>query len=115
MTHMITSSSVEAPRVASWPVAYLPILQLACCLWRPETTSRPDASRARFATHCRLPMANPRFAWKNLVAEVGTNLGDGTLVLSRQFTQGRLMGGNSSIMGILAQDRHTEERGGNEQ
>ncbi len=46
---------------------------------------------------------DPRFAWKDLLAEVGTDPSDGTPVLTRQFTQGRLMGGSSSIMGMMAQ------------
>ncbi len=46
---------------------------------------------------------DPRFAWKHLLAEVGTDRGDGAPVLTRQFTQGRLMGGSSSIMGMMAQ------------
>ncbi len=44
-----------------------------------------------------------RFSWTKLVAEVGTDIGDGGPVLSRHFTQGRLMGGSSSIMGMMAQ------------
>ncbi len=46
---------------------------------------------------------DPQFAWKNLVAEVGSDPGDGAPVLTRAFTQGRLMGGSSSIMGMMAQ------------
>jgi len=46
---------------------------------------------------------NPQFAWPNLIAEIGTDLGDGTPVLTRPFTQGRLIGGSSSIMGMMAQ------------
>ena len=52
-----------------------------------------------------LPSANgdPRFAWPNLTAEVGPDPGNGARRHTRAFVQGRLMGGSSSIMGMLAQ------------
>ena len=52
-----------------------------------------------------LPSANadPQFAWPNLIAEVGPDPGDGAPRHRRAFVQGRLMGGSSSIMGMLAQ------------
>jgi 5-(hydroxymethyl)furfural/furfural oxidase len=45
---------------------------------------------------------DPRFSWKGLIAEVGADPGDGNPRLSRQFTQGRVMGGSSNIMGMMA-------------
>ena len=46
---------------------------------------------------------DPQFAWPDLIAEVGADPGDGEPVYTRAFTQGRLMGGSSSIMGMMAQ------------
>jgi 5-(hydroxymethyl)furfural/furfural oxidase len=46
---------------------------------------------------------DPRFAWADLIAEVGADPGDGKPRFSRPFVQGRLMGGSSSIMGMMAQ------------
>ena len=46
---------------------------------------------------------DPQFAWPGLVAEVGPDPGDGGPRFSRPFVQGRMVGGSSSIMGMMAQ------------
>jgi len=46
---------------------------------------------------------DPRFGWKNLIAEVGADFDDGNPVSTRLYMQGRLMGGSSSINGMVAQ------------
>lgn len=46
---------------------------------------------------------DPAIAWPSLTAEVGTDIEDGGPVYTRQFTQGRLLGGCSSINGMMAQ------------
>lgn len=45
---------------------------------------------------------DPRFSWPGLVAEIGADRGDGMPRASRGFVQGRLIGGSSSIMGMMA-------------
>lgn len=45
----------------------------------------------------------PRYAWPDLIAAVGMDPGDGRGRFSRQWVQGRLVGGSSSINGMLAQ------------
>nr|WP_053000192.1 GMC family oxidoreductase N-terminal domain-containing protein [Sphingomonas sp. Y57] len=45
---------------------------------------------------------DPQFSWPGLIAEVGADRGDGTPRASRGFVQGRLIGGSSSIMGMMA-------------
>lgn len=47
--------------------------------------------------------SDARFAWKNMIVEVGTDLDDGSPVFSRQYVQGRVVGGSSSINGMMAQ------------
>jgi 5-(hydroxymethyl)furfural/furfural oxidase len=46
---------------------------------------------------------DPNIAWPSLIAEVGADISDGRPVYTRQFTQGRLLGGSSSINGMMAQ------------
>ena len=45
---------------------------------------------------------DPQFAWPGLVAETGPDRKDGQPRGSRGFVQGRIMGGSSSIMGMMA-------------
>lgn len=45
---------------------------------------------------------DPQFFWPELVAEIGASLGEGQPRFSRQYVQGRCIGGSSSIMGMVA-------------
>ena len=47
--------------------------------------------------------SDARFAWPNMIAELGTDLDDGSPVFSRQYVQGRGVGGSSSVNGMMAQ------------
>ncbi|MBS7701537.1 MULTISPECIES: GMC family oxidoreductase N-terminal domain-containing protein [unclassified Chelatococcus] len=47
--------------------------------------------------------SNPDFGWKNLLAEVGPDVGNGRPVYTRLYSQGRVMGGSSTINGMMAQ------------
>lgn len=46
---------------------------------------------------------NERYTWPNLIASVGPDRGNGRGRLSRHWIQGRVLGGGSSINGMLAQ------------
>lgn len=46
---------------------------------------------------------DPRYGWPGLIAAVGPDRGDGRGRFSRAWVQGRLLGGSSSINGMLAQ------------
>ena len=67
----------------------------------------PDLVPGKEPAHIRdlFPVAygDPANTWSNLVAEVGCDPGDSEPVYSRQFNQGRVLGGCSSINGMLAQ------------
>lgn len=47
--------------------------------------------------------ADPETAWPGLHVELGADPGDGAPVYARQYQQGRVMGGSSSINGMMAQ------------
>jgi 5-(hydroxymethyl)furfural/furfural oxidase len=47
-------------------------------------------------------LANPRFIWPNLIAEVGADRGEGLPRASRPFSQGFGIGGSSNVQGMLA-------------
>jgi 5-(hydroxymethyl)furfural/furfural oxidase len=45
---------------------------------------------------------DPRFFWPELIAEVGAKPADGSVPTTRRFEQARIMGGGSSIHGMVA-------------
>jgi 5-(hydroxymethyl)furfural/furfural oxidase len=47
-------------------------------------------------------VSEPDYFWPGLIAEVGAQANDGGPRFSRPYQQGRIMGGGSSIMGMLA-------------
>ena len=67
----------------------------------------PDLVPGREPASIRDPFpasyGDPTSTWKNLVAEVGADPDDGDPVYKRQFNQARILGGCSSINGMLAQ------------
>lgn len=68
----------------------------------------PDLSpHAKSSSYISSPFPSPgatsSVEWRNLVVEVGTDRLDGRTVYTRQYSQGRIVGGSSSINGMMAQ------------
>lgn len=63
----------------------------------------PDHEPEAVLAHFPATYADPRAAWPGLIAEVGADPGDGNPVYTRQFNQARMLGGCSSINGMIAQ------------
>lgn len=60
--------------------------------------NEPASVRACFPSS----VSEPDYFWPGLIAEVGAQPNDGGPRFSRPYQQGRIMGGGSSIMGMLA-------------
>ena len=92
------SSSAAVPRAACWRTGCRRAPAIRCCCLRPARIRRPAASRLTCSIPIRGSYYNPAYFWPEL--KVHWRLASNSPLTG--YSQGRIMGGGSSVMGMVA-------------